>query len=69
MNPRPFRDYDDIKITHWDDLKEELDSIKRDIDTIKDMEVSEEVKKPILAELEKQVNEVKEKMHDYIDTL
>ena len=69
MNCAAFRDYDDKKRTTWDDLKQEFDSICRDVSTIKEMDVSEEAKTPILAELKRQVNEIKEKMHNYIDTL
>ena len=69
MNSAAFRDYDDMKRTNWDDLKCEFDSINRDVSTIKEMEVSEEAKAPILAELQRQINEVKEKMHVYIDSL
>lgn len=69
MSPRAFSDYDDLKRTTWDDLKCEFDSICRDVSTIKEMEVSEEAKRPILAELKKQINELKEKMHNYIDAL
>lgn len=53
----------------FEDLKKELDSIRRDMNVIKDMEVSEELKPPILKELQAQANEVKEKMHDLIDVL
>ena len=69
MNSRGFEGLDNRRKTTWDNLKQELDSIKSDMSHIKDMEVSEEAKAPILAELEKQIKEVKEKMHDYIDTL
>lgn len=69
MNSSMFRDLDDRKRVTWDDLKQELDSVRNDISAIKGMNVSEELKTPILAELEKQVNEIKEKMHDYIDSL
>ena len=69
MNSRAFSDYDDKKRDNWDSLKCEFDSIQRDIKTIKGMEVPEESKKPILDELQKQANEIKERMHDYIDTL
>ena len=69
MNSSGFKGLDDRRKTTWDTLKQELDSIKRDMSTIKNMEVPEEAKVPILAELEKQAKEVKEKMHDYIDTL
>ena len=55
--------------TSFEMLMRELSSVKDDIRMIQCMEVSEEVKAPILAELEKQVNEVKEKMHDHIDSL
>lgn len=53
----------------FEDLKKEFDSIKKNIDIIKNMEVSEELKPPILEELQEQINEVKGKMHDYIDSL
>ena len=69
MTDRGFKHYDNKKRTTWDDLKQELESIKRDMTSIKDMEVSEDAKAPILKELQEQANEVKEKMHDYIDTL
>lgn len=69
MNSKSFAGLDNRrKPTNFDILKKEYDSIKDDILRIKEMEVSEESKKPILEELEKQVNEVKEKMHNYIDT-
>jgi len=55
--------------TDFDKLKEELDSIKSDIQKIKNMEVTEESKEPILKELEIQVNEVKERMHNAIDAM
>lgn len=68
MNDRMCSYYDkrknDLKM-----LEEEYDSIKEDMNKIEIMEVSEESKKPILEELQKQINEVKEKMHNYIDTL
>ena len=69
MHHGGFKCYDDRKTTSLDDLMEELNSVKRDISTIKNMEVPEEAKTPILRELKRQVNEVKEKMHDYIDSL
>lgn len=53
----------------FEELRREFDSIKNDIHTIETMEVSEEAKIPILAELQAQINEVKGKMHDYIDSL
>lgn len=69
MNDSGFKHLDNSRKSTWDDFKRELDSIKNDIRLVNAMEVSEESKVPILAELEKQVNEVKEKMHDYIDSL
>jgi hypothetical protein len=69
MNSSGFKGLDNQRKTTWDDLKQEFDSIKRDAAIINNMEVSEEAKAPILAELKKQINEVKEKMHDYIDSL
>ena len=69
MRDRAFYGLDSKRKSTWDDLKQELNSIKRDMDTIKNIEVPEEAKEPILAELHKQSNEVKEKMHDYIDSL
>ena len=53
----------------FEELKNDLDSIRRDMNTIKDMQISEELKPPILKELQAQVNEVKEKMHDFIDAM
>ena len=55
--------------TDFNNMMNELDSIKDDIRKIKDMQVSDEVKVLILAELQEQINEVKEKMHNYIDSL
>ena len=51
MSPRAFSGYDDAKRTFWDDLKDEYNSINQDVSIIKEMEVSEEAKTPILAEL------------------
>ena len=53
----------------FEELKKELESIKRDVRIIENMEVSNEVKQPILKELHNQINEVKEQMHDYVDSL
>lgn len=50
-------------------LKEELDSIKADIHTISTMEISEEAKSLPLEELQKQIKDVKERMHKCIDKL
>jgi len=69
MNSRMCGCYDKPHKNEFDLLKSEYDSIKADERKIKSMEVSEEAKKPILEELEKQMAEVKEKMHNYVDTL
>lgn len=52
-----------------EDLKKEFDSIKDDIRTIENMAISSELKPPILEELSTQLEEIRGKMHDYIDTL
>ena len=68
MNSRMLEGFNKTQ-TDWEDLLGELDSVKDDIRMIQGMKVSEEMKLPILAELQKQANDVKEKMHDYIDSL
>lgn len=69
MNSKSFTHFDEIKKDTYEKLKEEYDSIQNDIRLIEKMEISEEAKKLPLQELEAQKNEVKEKMHNYIDTL
>ena len=56
-------------MTQYDKLLEEINAIKRDISTIKAMEISEEAKAKPIEELEKQIAEVKERMHNAIDEL
>ena len=51
------------------DLKKEYDYIKADVDTINQMQVSQEAKEPILKELQVQIDEVKERMHNFIDEM
>lgn len=53
----------------FEELKKEFDSIKDDIHTIENMAISSELKPPILEELGTQLEEVRGKMHDYIDVL
>ncbi len=53
----------------WEELKREYDSIKCDMNRIDGMEISAEAKKLPLEELQKQIDDVKERMHNYIDTL
>ena len=68
MHHEPLSHFSQPKTT-FDNLMHEFNSIKQDINVINNMEVAEEAKAPILVELQKQINEVKEKMHDYIDAL
>ena len=71
MNPKGLMHLNDAKkdSQQFDKLLEELKSIKRDINTIKQIEISDEAKAPAIAELEKQIAEVKERMHNAIDEL
>jgi seryl-tRNA synthetase len=55
--------------TQLDELVEEINAIKRDIKTIKEMKISDEAKVKPIEELEKQIAEVKERMHNAIDEL
>ncbi|WP_288681593.1 hypothetical protein [uncultured Eubacterium sp.] len=58
------RDADD-----FDELMNELKSIKRDKKTIQDMELSEEAKQKCFKDLDKQLEDVKERMHNAIDEM
>ena len=55
--------------TTFDNLMDELQSIEANVRAIKEMDVPGEAKSTILVALQQQINEVKERMHDYIDTL
>lgn len=68
MNPRVFEHFNE-SIGTYEKLKEEYDSIKSDMHTISIMEISDDAKKLPLEELQKQINDVKERMHDCIDEL
>ena len=52
-----------------EDLMGELNSIERDVVTIQCLKISDEAKKLPLEELQQQLNDVKEKMHECIDEL
>lgn len=69
MHPGTFKNYDTLKKDTYENLKEEYDCIKRDIAIIKRLKISEEAKQLPLQELEKKVDEIKERMHNFIDTL
>lgn len=69
MNSKAFSHLDSRKRDTYAELKEEYDAIQSDINRIISINASEEAKVPILEELQKQINDVKERMHNYIDTL
>lgn len=50
-------------------LKKEYDHVKYDISNLKDMGLSEELMAKVEEELQQKINEIKERMHNYIDTL
>lgn len=50
-------------------LQDDLDSVRKNISIIEKMKISEEAKKLPLEELEKQVSEIKERMHNAIDEI
>lgn len=69
MHPRAFAKHDELIRDTYKSLKKEYDGIQNDIRTITDMNISEEAKQAPLKELREQVNEIKERMHNYIDKL
>lgn len=69
MCPDSFRGFDELKRDTYKSLKSEYDGIQKDIQTITSMNISEAAKQVPLKELREQVNEIKERMHDYIDKL
>lgn len=69
MHQGSFGKRDELKIDAYESLKAEYDGIKDDIKTINDMNVSDEAKQIVLKELNEQINEIKERMHDVIDKL
>lgn len=52
-----------------EELKKELNSVRKNINSIEAMDVSDEAKKLIVQELEAKIKEIKEQMHDCIDLL
>lgn len=69
MNPKCLCQYGSEKRVTFESLKTEYDSIKNDITTIKRMDITDEARELPLKELYKQIDDVKENMHNYIDTL
>lgn len=68
MNPSVLERFNKPKDL-YENLKREYDSIKSDMYTISTMEISDDAKKLPLEELQKQINDVKERMHNCIDEL
>ena len=56
-------------VNAFDKLLNELKYIKRDKQTISEMELSDEAKQKCFEELDKQIVEVKERMHNAIDEM
>ena len=52
-----------------EDLKREYDYIKGDIETINQMQISQEAKEHALKDLQELIDDVKERMHNYIDEM
>lgn len=69
MHHGAFTHQDELKRDTYKSLKGEYDGIQDDIRTINSMNVSDEAKQIVLKELNEQINEVKERMHDCIDKL
>lgn len=69
MHHGAFTKHDEIKRDTYESLKTEYDGIQKDIQTINDMNISEEAKQVPLKELKEQINEIKERMHNCIDKL
>lgn len=69
MHHGAFTKHDEIKRDTYESLKTEYDGIKKDIQTINGMNISEEAKQVPLKELKEQINEIKERMHNCIDKL
>ena len=69
MHHGAFTHHDEIKRDTYVSLKAEYDGIKNDIQTINDMKISDETKQIVLKELNEQINEIKERMHNCIDKL
>lgn len=55
--------------TEFDKLIDELKSIQKDKQTIEDMQLSDEAKQKCYEDLDKQMAEVKERMHNAIDEM
>ena len=50
-------------------LQEELKTIKSNMETIKKMDISNEVKAIALVDLQAKISDVKKRMHDVVDEL
>lgn len=69
MNPRAFKHLDEKKADNYEDLKEKYDQLKQDMNIISHMPLSDETKTKAREELQHEINEIKERMHNFIDTL
>lgn len=71
MTSKGISHYGDAKrdASAFDKLLDELKYIKRDKQTISEMELSDEAKQKCFEELDKQITEVKERMHNAIDEM
>lgn len=57
------------KTDNWEDLKVEYECVKRHMREVEEMDLSPESTFLVITELIARKNEIKERMHNYIDTL
>ena len=69
MDDRFLWQHDSVRKPNWEDLVEEFNLLKEGIRTLEQVNVPEEMKAPILKELNSQISEVRQKMHNYVDAL
>ena len=69
MHHKCFDEFDSVRKPNWEDLMEDFKALKENVRIIQEMNVPEEMKVPILKELEIQISEVKQKMHNYVYAL
>ena len=53
----------------FESLKKEYDYIKSDMDSINQMQISDKAKELALKDLQELIDDVKERMHNYIDEM
>lgn len=71
MHSKPLSGFGQARrdATEFDKLIDELKSIQKDKQTIEDMQLSDEAKQKCYEDLDKQMAEVKERMHNAIDEM